>query len=116
MFCRYANYYAQTEKYENILKNIIPYSHVKTFLLKSGQQETFLLNYYNDFKELDYYKENSFYWLQYSIACTYVGRYDLAQTYLDSAYSWFGESEKITVMEKNIVHVVQRHIIKFENI
>ena len=91
----YANYYAETEKYENILKNIISYSHVKTFLLKSGQRETFLLSYYNDLKELDYYKENSFYWLQYSIACTYVGRYDLAQTYLDSAYSWFRESERV---------------------
>lgn len=91
----YADRYRNVEKYENILRNIISYSHVKTFLLKSGQKEAFLINYYDTLKELNYYKENSFYWLQYSIACTNIERYDLAQTYLDSAYSWFRESEKV---------------------
>jgi tetratricopeptide (TPR) repeat protein len=91
----YANRYFRIERYENVLKNIISYSHVKTFLTKSGQKEAFLINYYDCLKELDYYKENSFYWLQYSIACTNVERYDLAQTYLDNAYSWFRNSEKV---------------------
>lgn len=91
---RYANRYSSIEKYENVLKNIISYSHVKTFLLKSGQKEAFLINYYDSLKELDYYKENSFYWLQYSIACTNIERYDLAQIYLDNAYSLFRDSEK----------------------
>lgn len=92
---QYADTYTKIEKYENILKNIISYSHVKTFLLKSRQKETFLINYYDNLKTLDYYKENSFFWLQYSIACTYVEKYDLAQTYLDSAYSWFRETERV---------------------
>lgn len=91
----YADRYANVERYENILKNIISYSHVKTFLIKSNQKEIFLINYYNELKELDYYKENSFYWLQYSIACVNIERFDLAQTYLDNAYGWFRESDKI---------------------
>ena len=91
----YADPYSSAEKYENILKNIISYSHVKTFLINSGQKEAFLINYYNELKDLTYYKENSFFWLQFSIACTNVGRYELAQTYLDNAYSWFRESDNV---------------------
>ena len=63
--------------------------------MKKGQKEAFLIKYYNELKELNYYKENSFYWLQYSIACMNIGKYDLAQTYLDNAYSWFRDSEEI---------------------
>lgn len=91
----YANKYRKIEKYENALKNIISYSHVKTFLSKNNQEETFLIKYYDSLKEVDYYKENSFFWLQYSIACANINKYSLAQTYLDNAYSFFRESEKI---------------------
>lgn len=90
---QYADRYHNYEKYENALKNIISYSHVNTFLMKSGQREQFLIDYYDQLKELEYYKKNSFYWLQYSIACMNVERYDLAQIYLDAAYSWFRESD-----------------------
>ena len=92
---RYADPYSEIEKYENILKNIISYSHVKTFLINTKQKQAILLNYYNELKELNYYKENSFYWLQFSIACMDIERYDLAQTYLNDAYSWFRESENV---------------------
>lgn len=90
---KYANKYHGINRYENILKNVISYSHVKTFLLKSGQKEAFLFNYYDSLKGLEYYKENTFFWLQYAIACSNIGSFDLAQTYLDSAYSFFYDSE-----------------------
>lgn len=92
---KYANNYCNIERYENILKNIISYSHVRTFLTNSSQKERFLINYYDELKELDYYKENSFYWLQYAIACINVERYDLAQMYLNNARSWFWDSDAI---------------------
>ena len=57
----YANRYRTINRYENILKNIISYSHVNTFLLKSGQKEKFLVNYYDSLKELEYYRENTFF-------------------------------------------------------
>lgn len=91
----YANSYRNIERYENILKNIISYSHVRTFLTNSSQKERFLINYYDELKVLDYYKENPFYWLQYAIACVNVERYDLAQTYLDNARSWFWDTDAI---------------------
>lgn len=90
---KYANRYHGINRYENVLKNIISYSHVKTFLLKSGQKEAFIFNYYDSLKELDYYKENTFFWLQYAISCSNIGSFDLAQTYLDSAYSFFYDSQ-----------------------
>ena len=37
----YANRYRTINRYENILKNIISYSHVNTFLLISGQKDKF---------------------------------------------------------------------------
>lgn len=42
---------------------------------------------------MEYYKENTFFWLQYAIACSNIGSFDLAQTYLDSAYSFFYDSQ-----------------------
>ncbi|MCM1173842.1 MAG: hypothetical protein NC341_02195 [Blautia sp.] len=89
----YADNYRKIERYENILRNIISYSHVRTFLTNSSQKERFLINYYDALKGLEYYKENSFYWLQYAIACINVERYDLAQAYLDSARSLFRDTE-----------------------
>lgn len=91
----YAARYVNNEKYENVLKNIISYSHVRTFLLRSDQKEIFLFNYYNELRDLEYYNNNSFYWLQYAIACINIERYDLAQTYIDNAYGLFRESESV---------------------
>lgn len=90
----WANRYFNTERYENVLKNIISYSHVKTFL-ESDSRGDFLIRYYDALKELSYYRENSFFWLQYSIACMNIGKYDLAQTYLDSAQSYFRSSSTV---------------------
>ena len=85
---KYANRYYKTEQYNSVLRNIISYSHVKTFL-GTRNREAFLIRYYDGVKNLEYYKQNSFYWLQYSIACTNVKRYDLAQTFIDNAYEYF---------------------------
>lgn len=89
----YANRYCQLSKYENVLKNIISYSHVKTFLGRRKQVGDFLIEYYDGLKQLSYYKENSFYWLQYAIACINVHRLDLAQRFIDNAYSYFRDSD-----------------------
>lgn len=90
---KYANKYHESSRHENVLKNIISYSHVKTFLLKSGQKEAFLFHYYDSLKELEYCKENTFFWLQYAIACSNIDSFDLAQTYLNSAYGFFYDSQ-----------------------
>lgn len=111
---KYANKYRRFKRYENVLKNIVSYSHVKTFLLKSGQQEAFLIKYYDSLKELEYYEENTFFWLQYSIACSNIGNYNLAQTYLDSAYSYF-ISSKYTVPFQIDTQQARLYFLRIEN-
>lgn len=110
----YANRYRKVERYENILKNIISYSHVKTFLNESSQKGRFLINYYDGLKELEYYKENSFYWLQYAIACINIERYDLAQTYLDSARAWFWNTDTIVPFQIDTQQATL-NLIRIEN-
>lgn len=92
---KYADKYKNNERFENVLKNIVSFSHVSTFLIKSEQSKTFLVKYYDELKEIEYYKTNSFYWLQYAIACMDIERYDLAQQYLDCAYGYFRHSDEI---------------------
>lgn len=111
---KYANKYHEINRYENVLKNIISYSHVKTFLLRSGQKEAFLFNYYDSLKGLEYYKENTFFWLQYAIACSNIGSFDLAQTYLDSAYSFFHDSQ-YTVPFQIDTQQARLYLLRIEN-
>ncbi len=91
---KYANVYYKIEQYNSVLRNIISYSHVKTFL-GNRNKEAFLIRYYDSLKYLDYYKQNSFYWLQYSIACTNIRRYDLAQKFIDNAYEYFRTTDTV---------------------
>lgn len=110
----YANRYRTINRYENILKNIISYSHVNTFLLKSGQKEKFLVNYYDSLKELEYYRENTFFWFQYAIACANIGKYDLAQRFLEAAYSFFHDSE-YTVPFQVDTQQARLYLLRIEN-
>lgn len=97
----FANRYRNIKRYENVLKNIISYSHVSTFLVQSAQKETFLVNYYDELKNLEYYQKNTFFWLQYAIVCSNVGKYDLAQIFLDNAYSYFRNTEYTVPFQVN---------------
>ena len=110
----YTNKYRSIERYENVLKNIISYSHVSTFLVKSSQREEFLVKYYDSLKELEYYSENTFFWLQYAIACANIGFYDLAQRFLDTAYEYFRESE-YTVPFQADTQQARLYLLRIEN-
>lgn len=110
----YTNKYRSIERYENVLKNIISYSHVSTFLVRSSQKEEFLVKYYDSLKELEYYNENTFFWLQYAIACANIGSYDLAQRFLDTAYEYFRESE-YTVPFQADTQQARLYLLRIEN-
>lgn len=86
---KYFNNFLCIKRCENILKNIVSFSHVKAFLVWNSNKTEYILEYYNKIKELQYYKENTFFWLQYAIACMNFRRYDLAQVYLQNAYAYF---------------------------
>lgn len=87
---KYANrYFRVSEKYEAILKNTVSFSHVNTFLTGDRDNIDFIISYYDALKTIEYYKDNSFFWLQYSIACMNFKKFELAQQYLDIAYELF---------------------------
>lgn len=82
-------YWRASEKYESILKNIVSFSHIKSFLKNKRNNIEFINDYYNALKNIGFHKENSFFWVQFSIATMYYGDYDLAQRYIDVAYKYF---------------------------
>lgn len=85
----YYNSYRSIRKYEYVLKNIVSYSHVKSFLKKDINNDRYILKYYDNIKQLDYYKNNLFFWLQFAITCINLKMYDMAQLYLDNAFARF---------------------------
>lgn len=89
----YANRYSENVRYESILQNIVSFSHVNSFLNGKRDNIGFIMDYYDVLKDIEYYRENSFFWLQYSIACVYYRNYELAQNYVDVAYGKFRENE-----------------------
>ena len=85
----YADNYSENVRFENILKNIVSFSHVNSFLNGKRDNLQFIIEYFDSLKNVEYYKDNSFYWLQYSIACMWYKNYELAQNYVDVAYGKF---------------------------
>lgn len=65
-------------------------------------------------KELEYYRENTFFWLQYAIACANIGKYDLAQRFLEAAYSFFHDSE-YTVPFQVDTQQARLYLLRIEN-
>lgn len=89
----YANRYSENVRYESILQNIVSFSHVNSFLNGKRDNIDFIMDYYDTLKDIEYYRENSFFWLQYSIACMRYKNFELAQNYIDVAYGKFRENE-----------------------
>lgn len=98
---QYSSKYSYTEKYNNILINIISYSHINSFLKGFTNREQFLLNYYDNLSELSYYRENHFFWLQYAIACIEMKNYPRAQTYLNNSYGFAPPEDRFIPFQIN---------------
>lgn len=90
----YADMYSENIRFESILQNIVSFSHVNSFLNGKRDNIQFIMDYFDALKNVAYYKDNSFYWLQYSIACMWYKNYELAQNYVDVAYGKFRDNDK----------------------
>lgn len=89
----YANRYSETTKYDGILQTIVSFSHVRTFLNNKNDSIHFVIDYYDTLKGISYYTDNSFFWLQYSIACLHYKEFGLSQKYVETAYGKFRKSD-----------------------
>ena len=92
----YFNKYSKIERCENVLKNIVSYSHVKSFLKWDSNKDEFIMEFYENIKELDFYRENTFFWLQFAIVAIRFKRFDLAQTFLNNAYSYYANISDVS--------------------
>lgn len=88
----YSEKYASIEKFQTLLKSITSCSLIISFVQGFKQYDTFLLNYFDELSRISYYANNSFFWLQYAMACIEAHRYDRAEQYLDVALSMSGET------------------------
>lgn len=83
----FSQQYISTPKFSNVLKSIISYSHINSFMKGFPNHEEFILAYYDCLCEIDYYRENNFFWLQYAIACIETKRFERAEKYIGIAYT-----------------------------
>lgn len=81
--------YRVSRKYENFLGNIISYKHLKFVLNLLGGNNVDKLKYINKFyqslKNLSYYKDKYFFWLQYGISALELNDYESAEHHFNAA-------------------------------
>jgi len=65
----------------------VSYSHLNYFLKHFNDKRSFLLRFYENVKDVQFYKNNDFFWLQYAIACIEVSEFERAKNYIDLARS-----------------------------
>lgn len=80
-------------KYSNFLGNIISYKHLK-FLINifdntELEKKELIYNFYQNMKNLDYYKDKYFFWLQYGISALELEDYESAEHHFNAALSKF---------------------------
>lgn len=81
--------YKVNKKYENFLGNIISYKHLK-FVLNllvdnNNEKLKYINNFYQRLKNLNYYKDKYFFWLQYGISAIELKDFDSAEQHLNAA-------------------------------
>lgn len=86
---------SQPERENAIRTALISFSNINLiFASNSVNFKDDLIEYYNDLKNLSVYKNNQFFWLQFSIACMEVKEYQRADQYLSIAYDIVEEKNK----------------------
>ncbi|MDK0804016.1 SIR2 family protein [Clostridium perfringens] len=76
-------------KYREIMKLLLAFSNLRIIL--NSKAENFsknVISFYERIKNLEFNKENPFFWLQYAIARMDIKDYKEAKLYLESAYAY----------------------------
>ena len=81
-------------RFYTVLRNLISFSLISTFVNGFQDHERFMVDYYETLCQKEYYKENQFFWLQFAMALISIGDenkkkdyYLRARFYLDTALS-----------------------------
>ena len=81
-------------RFYNVLRNLISFSLISTFVNGFQNHAKFMVYYYETLCQKEYYKENQFFWLQFAMVLISIGDeskkkdyYLRAKLYLDTALS-----------------------------
>lgn len=83
---RLDNLYLGSEKYKNAMINLVSCSYI-SYVFGYKIDSSKLIEYYEKVKELNFCKNNLFFWEQYAIACVNLHEFDRAERYFKTAYS-----------------------------
>ena len=79
--------YQGSYKYNEALKNLSSASYL-SFIFDYNLDSELLLAYYDKIRENSCNTKNTYFWLQYAITCVNLKKYDLADIYFKTSYSF----------------------------
>lgn len=80
------NLYLGSDKYKNAMINLVSCSYL-SYVFGYKMESNKFIEYYEKVKELNFCKNNLFFWEQYAIVCVNLNQFDRAGRYFKTAYS-----------------------------
>ncbi len=80
------NLYLGSNKYKNAMINLVSCSYL-SYVFGYKMESNKFIEYYEKVKELNFCKNNLFFWEQYAIVCVNLNQFDRAGRYFKTAYS-----------------------------
>ncbi len=78
--------YLGSDKYKNAMVNLVSCSYL-SYVFGYKMESNKFIDYYEKVKELNFCKNNLFFWEQYAIVCVNLNQFDRAGRYFKTAYS-----------------------------
>ncbi len=83
--------YQSNKKLEGFLRNVVSFKHLKflldTLTMALEDKYNLINDFYESIKNLEYYKDKYFFWLQYGIAALEMGDVNMAEMHFKAAYA-----------------------------
>jgi hypothetical protein len=73
-------------KYKELIKNLVSHSHFYKFKNHEGSDDI-IKGFYNDIRNVNFCKDNPFFWVQFASVCIDLYDFSTAKTCLDNAYN-----------------------------
>lgn len=83
---RLDNLYLGSDKYKNVMINLVSCSYL-SYVFGYKMESNKFIEYYEQVKELNFCRNNLFFWEQYAIVCVNLNQFDRAGRYFKTAYS-----------------------------
>ena len=83
---RLDNLFLGSNKYKNVMINLVSCSYL-SYVFGYKMESNKFIEYYEKVKELNFCKNNLFFWEQYAIVCVNLKQFDRAGRYFETAYS-----------------------------